>query len=473
MWTLMTLARAAGDAPGVMTGLASQMTTMAQDREWPHAAVREFARRGALRIAGGVPGQVDDATVGALLLLNRPLKYKRARDDWFHRTGPRHRDYETERFNFDSMDTLPYVYGPFGERFGLTVDEVAERAEAWIIDRLGLADLRVDDPRLQAMDFSARDNHHGSSPRGEDWRQMLEEHALQLVAGELCDEKREIAAEMGDPASDPWEDWLAGWTDRLEDGWIVDYRDPVAPSDSLLLRDLRDRDWPELTEVEVRRAVGADDPIALIVDANVQFTSGFGWGHTYVSSALVAPDAAAALVRALDAEEKAFGFSLPNEEGSGRGYQDDIDDGDFRLTGWTRDDGGRDGAGLEEHDPLRRITAGATRPGAKFLEICGGTLERGGKFVRGEKGELLAWERSWSDVHPQADRYREPTGSRGIETYVRRDALRNFLVATDSMLIIKVSAQRRKTARDSVSEENVSEQSFHRIYLYSADGQLL
>jgi hypothetical protein len=473
MWTLMTLARAAGDAPAVMTGLAARMATMAQDRQWPHAAVREFARRGALRIAGGVPGQVDDATVAALRLANRPLLYKCAREDWFHRTGSGHRNYDTERFHFDSMDTLPYVYGPFGKRFGLTVDEVAERAEGWIIDRLGLTDLRIDDPRLQAMDFTARHNRHGSSPRGEDWRQMLEEHALQLVAGELCDENREIAAEMGDPASDPWQDWLAGWTDQLEDGWIVDYRDPVAPNNTLLLRDLRDHDWPELTETEVRRAVAAGDPHALIVDANVQLNSSFGWGHTYVTSALVAPDAAPALVRALDAEEKAFGFSLPEEEGSGHGYQDNIDDGEFRLTGWTRDDSGHDEAGLEEHDPLRRISARATRPGAKFLEICGGTVERGGKFVRGEKGELLAWERSWNDVDPQADHYREPTGSRGSETYVRRDALRDFLAATDSMLIIKVSALRRKSAREYVSEENTSEQSFHRIYLYSADGQLV
>jgi hypothetical protein len=416
MWTMMTLARAAGDASGVMARLAAQMAALAQDHEWPHAAVREFARRGALRIADGVPGQIDGATVDALLLANRPRKYKRVREDRFHRTGSGERDYDTERFHFDSMDTLPNVYGPFGERFGLTVDEVAERAEAWIIDRLGLTDLRVDDPRLQAMDYSARDNHHGSSPRGEDWRQMLEEHALQLVAGELCDENREIAADMGDPASDPWEDWLAGWTDQLEDGWIVDYRDPVAANDTLVLRDLGDREWPEPTEAEMRRAVGADDPHALIVDANVQFNSSFGSGHTYVSSALVAPDAAPALVRALDAEEKAFGFSLPEEEGSPGGYQDNIDDGEFRLTGWTRDDGGRNEAGLEKLDPLRRISAGAARPGAKFLEICGGTVERGGKFVRGGNGELLAWQRSWDDVDPHPDRYSEPTGSRGSET---------------------------------------------------------
>jgi len=473
MWTMMTLARAAGDAPGVVTGLAAQMTTMAQDREWPHSAVREFARRGALRIAAGAPGNIDDATVDALRLANRPLKYKRAREDHFYRTGSGHREYDTERFHFDSMDTLPYVYGPFGEPFGLTVDEVAERAESWIIDRLGLTDRRVEDPRLQALDYSQRNNHHGGSPRGEDWRQMLEEHALQLVAGELCDENREVAAEKGDPATDPWEEWQASWTDQLEDGWIVDRRDPVAPTDTLLLRDLRDHDWPELTEAEARRAVAADDRGALIVDASVQFTSSFGWGHTYVSSALVAPDAAPALVRAFDAEEEAFGFSLPEEQGFGPSHQDDIEDGEFRLTGWTRDGCGRDESGLEQHDPLRRISAGATRPGATFLQISGGIAERGGKVVRGQDGTLLAWERSWNDVDPLADRYREPTGTRGRETYVRREALRNFLDATDSMLIIKVSALRRKNARDYLSEENASEQSLHRIYLYSSDGRLV
>lgn len=470
-WTLMTLARAAGDAPRAMSGVAAQMATMARERQWPHAAVREFARRGALRISDGVPGTLNEDVVAALLLVNRPLRYKRAREDWFHRTGSGQRDYDTERFHFDSMDTLPYVYGPLGERFGLTVDEVAERAEAWIIDRLGLSALHVDDPRLNAMDFSVRHNYHGSSPRGEDWQQMLEEHALQLVAGELCDENREITAERGNPGSDPWEDWLARWTDQLEEGWIVDYRDAVAPNDTLLLRDVRGQDWPEVTEAEVQRAVGFSDPHALIVHASVQFNSSFGWGDTYVTSALVAPDAAPALVRALDAEEKAFGFSLPEEEGSSGGYQDDIDAGEFRLTGWTCDDGRRDEAGLEQHDPLRRISGRATRPGARFLEICGGVVEHGGKFVRDENGELLAWERAWSDVDPQPDRHGEATGSEGRESYVRRDVLRDFLAATESMLIIKVVARRRKKARDYVSEENASEQAFHRIYLYSADGQ--
>src|SRR3546814_5401526 len=68
-------------------------------------------------------------------------------------------------------------------------DLIAERAETWIVDRLGLAEAHRDDPRIQILEYSDRDNRHGSSPRGEDWHQMLEDHALQLVAGELCDQE--------------------------------------------------------------------------------------------------------------------------------------------------------------------------------------------------------------------------------------------------------------------------------------------
>ena len=471
VWTLMVIARIAADKPECAAPLASELAATACDRNWPHVGVREFARRGALRAVAAAPGALALDVVSELELANMPRACKRERADYFSRTGRDNRDYDTERFHFDSMDTVPYVYGPFGKRFGLDVDEVCDRAERWIVDRLGLSDIQRIDRRLEILDYSQRDNHHGVSPRGESWRQMLEEHALQLVAGELCDEEAAIEVERGDEPDDPWASWLCDWTDALEHAWLADERVPVPPVPALLLHDVTADEWPELTETELTRAIGADDPETLIVDAGVQFSVRFGWGSTYVTSALVSSETAPALVRAMTASEDPHLFGLPLEHG--HFVQDDIDIGEFRLVGWLWE-ADRGGAGLEKHDPLRRIGLNVTRPGTRFLDVCHGRLERGGRLVRGPDGRPIAWQRAWSDVDTAGPTRREPHGTEGVETHVRRDALCEFLQATASQLVIKVWASRHKSGRDYLSEEDEKDvQEIHRVYIFDPNTGLV
>jgi hypothetical protein len=109
VWTLMVIARVARDKPECVVALASELAAIARDKEWPHVGVREFARRGALRVAEALPGALAPELVGELQLANIPRACKRERADYFHRTARSDRDYDTERFHFDSMDTLPYV----------------------------------------------------------------------------------------------------------------------------------------------------------------------------------------------------------------------------------------------------------------------------------------------------------------------------------------------------------------------------
>lgn len=297
---------------------------------------------------------------------------------------------------------------------------------------------------------------------------MLEEHALQLVAGELCDEGAVIEAERGDEPGDPWASWIEGWTDALNHAWVADERDHVPPVPTLLLQDVGHNAWPELTEGELIRAIGGDDPETLIVDAGVEFSTRFGWGSTYVTSALVSPDTAPALVRALTATEDPRVFALPQERGYRRSEQADIDVGEFRLVGWTWEED-RGDLGLEEHDPLRRIGLTVARPGTRFLEVCRGTIERDGRGVRGPDGRLIAWQRAWSDIDTVGGARTESHGTKGLETHVCRDALRELLRATASLLIIKAGASRQKRERDYLAEEKPDEQRIDRVYLFDPD----
>ncbi len=153
--------------------------------------MRELAKRAVLRLAQEDPSRLSAEEVGQLRQSNTPLAcrypyespYWRGGDEWdFSREG--------RRYTFDSMDTMPYWFAPLGRVFHQTAQEVAWRAERWVVDSWGRTDKAWwDDPRelrdeRNAMLASTR---HGHIPVLENLQHYLEFHAMQCVAGELID----------------------------------------------------------------------------------------------------------------------------------------------------------------------------------------------------------------------------------------------------------------------------------------------
>jgi hypothetical protein len=470
-WALMTIARVAQEHPAKVKALAPTLASIALDRDWPHASVREFARVGALSIAAAISGALEEDTVAELEFANAPRACSVKRERHAYRTGGGHRDYDTERYHFDPIDTLPYVYGPFGDRFGLSVDEVCDRAECWILDRLGATGERVDDPRVTRMDYAMRDHSHGTSPRVESWRHALEHHALALVAGELCDEGAEVIVDFYEDAPDPWQEWLSEHLDSGERGWMIDRREPVQPTPSLLMSDISNGEWPELTDTDVESLIDAHDPEWLTVDANITLAARFGFGSNYVTSALVSPKTAPALVRALQSAEDPRVFALPVEHGNWEN-QESIEQGEFRLIGWLWEDH-HESDNLERHDPLARVRRHVTRPGTLFLQSTGGMLDAEGWRVLGPDGTLLAVQHAFSDIQMTDDRRPEPDGASGRATHVRRAALQQMLTDTGLLLLVRAIAIHHRSShyRKQEEEEN-SEKHIHGVYLFDADGRL-
>lgn len=475
-WAFMVIARVAKDAPAVVASVGPQLAGVALNEDWPHASIREFARRAALRIHEGIPGALESQTAENLRFANRPRACRAERAEHFdYRTGDGNREYDTERFHF-SIDALPYVYGPFGSKFGLGVDDIADRGERWIIDRLGVGSDRYSDVRLGLLEGPQKYSYHGESPRGESWHQMLEEHALLLAAGELCDEGAPIVMEE-EGSEDPWSDWLGNWTDVLEHGWLSDERIPVPPEPTLLLRDVDRSNWLTLTESSLAGLLCVEeDSQGLVVDAAIELSTSFGFGSTKVTSALVAPETAPALQRALEGAEPGA-FSLPLECGYRYSEQANITSGAFRLEGWISHEES-DGSGLETHDPLRRLAPTVTRPGSRFVDVCGGVIERGGRAIRGSSG-LVAWQNTWSDIDDVTARRGESIGAQGSQTIVSRQALGEFLRATAMILVIKVWASRHTNKNSHQAYEEADdgteerEQRVQRVFLFDPEVGLM
>ena len=119
-----------------------------------------------------------------------------------------------------SVDTLPYWYSPLARVFDVSVNKVAELAEAWILDRWGLGqdDWWTDVRELRDQRSWERTSHRqGSVPPEENLQLYLEYHAMMTAAGELVDSQCPIRVDTWDSV-DPWEYWLSPTCRRLEGG---------------------------------------------------------------------------------------------------------------------------------------------------------------------------------------------------------------------------------------------------------------
>lgn len=470
LWALLLFARVARDAPTVVAPLLMEITAVALEENYPHASVREFAKRAALDIDASGARTLEADVREQLRFVNTPRACISQRQHTYGNTDRRNRDWDNERFHFGSLDTLPYIYGPFGARFGLDVEQICTRAETWILDRLGLTDLDGRDPRLDRYDHNAYYATHGALPRVESWHEMLETHALQLVAGELCDQSAPIIYEPYDEPQDPWKDWIKSYLDSPPDRWMIDLRDPTPPREELLIHDTTHSAWPTIDEQSLDDFVHRFASDVLVVEANVGFSTHFGYGSTDIRSALIDPAHAQALVRLLQtAEEPRSLPPLPVQFAGWDREAEEISDGDFRLLAWLLEDRDRGDRNIEEHDPLARINRTVVRPGDAFISHCGGTLTRGGRDLIGSDGTLIATQISWSDIAPIGNGRDNSDGTNGHLTTVRRETLRSFLADQKMWLILWASTTRTTTRRYTMKDEDDA-QKIHRVYLYEPDG---
>ena len=226
VWTLVTLRRLTVDAPESVCRSARRLEKVATCREWPHALLREIARRTLSELPSqmGAPVATHHSTIA---LANRPAACQIERR--YPTTLGQSRD-EDIRFWFDPVDTIPYWFEPLGRVFGISTSEVETRAEGWVVDQLGCDNttVRTDRPTLRdRYRYEQTTNNHGMQPRVEDLQTYLEWHTMFLVAGELADSGTPISVRNDEPPDDPWNNWLTRFLDPTGRLWISDHRDPV------------------------------------------------------------------------------------------------------------------------------------------------------------------------------------------------------------------------------------------------------
>jgi hypothetical protein len=254
--------------------------------------------------------------------------------------------------------------------------------------------------------------------------------------------------------------------------WLSDFRQ-CKPLERFLWEESindnsTDSEW--LSDVDESKMLahlsGANSP-DLLVSAHENGIRGHRRWSTYVSSALVHPATAPALLRALQGARTSWDYALP-----GSGHQDDINQSPFVLKQWIVHPSGD--VELDRDDPLRRdVRERQALPGERmrawlnFPSECNDDL----CWVSPDTRYKCSYQ-AWSDSRTEADRHSGAEGSVGYRLVLNKEALRRVLQQSKMDLLVEITSTRRTKEHsiDDDDQEKSAEAEFDFLVLLRKDG---
>ena len=476
-WLLMVALRLASESPRSVLPVSRRLWNIAASGELPHASIRQLAKMTIEVLASSGLDLPAEVSPHELTFINMP-KACVATKGYFSSGGRTDRR-ENARFHFDMMDILPYWYEPFGRVFGLGAEEVAERAEHWIVDVLAFSD---DEVRTESKEKDSRyrwertQNDHGSAAQVEDLRSYAQYHGLQLAAGALIDAGTPVLVSSYDDESDPWADWLEDHLPISGLRWMSELRSP-APVEAVTYRPFSNTSPRKPSAKDFDEQLWMDSSATrIVVDAHVDRSDTKQYEVASVTSALVSPATAHALMVALQTTKDSSNFRLPHERRETDDEIDhfEIDDDEFVLRGWLKEHYS-ERLGLEKHDAIRRIAPTYTSAGRKLLHSIAATSQFDHRDIYGVDGQRVSDVFAWSD-EPDDNRSSTESYTSGEKTWVRLDDLLQFLsqVGMDAIVESRISRNRHTSTYNAREEgdDHEYDRGTSRIYLIRSHGTI-
>jgi hypothetical protein len=452
-WLFLTLARIADEQPAVMAPHLQMLMQTATSRDFPHAAIRHMAKRAAFSIIEKRDISLPSEARTGLQMANEPTACLVERK-FRHGQGDARRDREDRRFGFDSMDTLPYWFEPLGRVFDLGAHDVADRAEAWIVDRLGFTDgdWWADQRELSREDrWQEMRNDHGSVPVLETLRVYLEYHGMLLAAGEILDSGAPIAYDEWTSDPSPWDQWLSRHVESFSEFWLADLRTPAPLEPFVFATPPPDDTWltADASDFDDQLILRLSDGDQLVLYGQLQMWAEDRRTSVRIQSALVEPETATSLLRALQTATDPHDWRLPNEDhlGTWNGSRFEIDEGKLRLKGLLTSIR-QEREGLDEHDPLARIHYAFDRPGVAFQAATRSAPDRTGRRLLTPGQKVVSETVLWHDgIGDERDRIVE-RHTEGARTTVPLGVALDVLRQLQLVLIAEVQIERKINNRE-------------------------
>ena len=456
LWLLIALDRIASECPALVADhWLWLLRTALDDTELPHVLMRAFARDACLKLLDAGVGGADPSKRQMLLAVNAGRAWKPGRRHPFRSEAE-----PKTRFRFDATDTIRYWYEGVVRGFSnVAMPRFLREADRWIVDRWGVPgragwETQSRGERFNNRSFRSHSNSHGALPRLERYETYLEWHAMWCAAGSL------LATHAVNPSGDRWDSLereIRRWMLTEPPQWLSDLAGPPPLEE-------RHRRAPDMPIGTWKHAAGDDDVLAgllpqdhpgyLTVEAEYQAGALSFRERFSISTALVSPETAAALVKTFQSMPSRD-YHVPDNPSV------DIDEPGYRYYGWI--DIAHHDPGIDRHDPFRqdvgRIEA---KPGRHFLEVSQDPPE----FL------YEAWGASLDEDAPPSYN-RAAVSSSGYRLLVRAAAVERMLKAQSADMIAKVRIERSDAEIDASWEtQKAATVELHRPLLLRRDGSV-
>ena len=484
LWLVIALDRIAEETPEAVKPYGETLLAICCCDDFPHVLVRDYAADACRKLIAAGHLQLDTVQTARLEQVNTGLPSAETGEPaQIEPLNPHQRDEKARRFHFDQVDTIPYWYQNWLSVFeDLTLDAFLEAVEAWIVDAWGVKDEPLygpQEPRRQHFSnslFGLSRNRHGHLPTLEPYRNHLEWHAMWCAVGQLL--RTYCLRVAGD-------DDYPSIVYKISQGkltyppyWLSDFAGPVPleqhrwrPPDEPIEEWLRSIDDTAF----LRELFPVDQSEWIVASAYIEMQSEDRKETVGVSTGLVSPETAHALVRALQTAENSMDFYICPE-----GHHLEIDEPEYALRGWLIH--GDEDTRYDDKDPYRN-GLGRLRglPGTAVTETFGLEEHVGCGCVQ--------WFREGADTpsfiyEAWGEREREGHGPyryfgggvacSGHRLLVRKEDLAAFLCTEGQDLIAEIEITRRdqRGSGSSYDTKDSKRTVFDRLFLLRRSGAL-
>ncbi|QGM99706.1 AVAST type 3 anti-phage nuclease/ATPase Avs3a [Methylocystis parvus] len=470
-WLLISLARAALEAPSAVTPYAKQLVDWAL-KDQPHILIRQFAARAAIQLIAKGYLNDENGLSDRLRGVNKsPLAVVESKtyERNISRKHGTNAESDEDRFYF-GLDIGPYWYDPLGRVFAMSQGDI--EAEALKVIRKEFASSAKgrwdEDERARRNLYEEQHTYHshGSYPRADNLHFYHAYHAMMIVAGRLlATMPTHRNPDYGE--DDEFADWLSRHDlTRQDSRWLWDRRDPEPLAKGTWLD--RDKEHPDrrlVTDGDFDEALRAGDRLNL-------------WGYwteadtsreqsTHIYSALVPPDKSEALLRALASAKDVNDYAIPSADGDM-----EIDEPGFELKGWIFDHNGD--RRLDEKD---RWAGGVSfpppRPAPFIVERMRLDTDADLRFWKDQSKICVMESQVWG-YYDEAKRHESSNPNRGSRLQVSASFVGSMLGELDRDLIIEVQIERRRRYQPYESGEKDDDERIKtsaKLYLLGKDGK--
>lgn len=466
------------DDPSLILPFKSILMVELQNTDLPHVLIKYFVKKTCLNLIEANPNSFEDYEKE---IINDCLEsnFEKVEEE---RLSRKQRKYNSNkdgkwRFDFDTMDTLPYWYSSLGEIFNLTKLDVADLADKYIVEKWGYTgDAHEDDylsNQLYNDDWRLTRKGSGSNPQIETLETYFEYHSMFCAANDLLINEPQV---LEDAYWRSWDKWLKSNANTWNKFWVSDLVDSIPLQEKYWKIEYSkfDKDWRDnIEEDKFDKEVGINNfynDRFIVPHGYIKRYMGDNTEMIYIRSALVSPKSSEALLRALQTVKNHHDYALPIEKD---GNENEIDELGFELKSWIKyNENETQGKGLDEHDSLfQDIGYSFACLADKVLDLF--PIELTEDFKTAFLNDKLIMKNiNWNDVTNESYRSSNLLQSEAAILEVDFDFILSVLNRTKKYMIIECHVEKQIKERDYNYQDNKSTWEHTKMYLIKTDGTI-